>query len=211
MFTKINGYPSKIVFNTLQSVKKHIQQVSLMQQNITEIINENSENGAKIEETFPYICLPYKYKEGESILKGLKTQLKKSLPKHVKPRFICKGKKLGLLFRIKDQIKNEHQSSLVYGYYDDPNKVNQKIANYVGETNDRYGSRIHEHTETDKLSAVFKHTQHNKIDVSKSNFKVLEKRFKKTVDRKIDEALYIKELKPKLNEQVKSFKLQLFN
>ena len=51
----------------------------------------------------------------------------------------------------------------------------------------------------------------HKIKVSESNFKILEKGYAKNVDRKIAEALYIKEFKPKLNEQVKSFKLHLFN
>ena len=64
---------------------------------------------------------------------------------------------------------------------------------------------------TDKNSSVCKYLKENKIQATKTNFKILEKGYSKSVDRKLAEALYIKELKPILNEQVKSFKLQLFN
>ena len=44
-----------------------------------------------------------------------------------------------------------------------------------------------------------------------SDFSILDKGYSKTIDRKIAEALYIWELKPILNEQVKCFKMKLFN
>ena len=123
----------------------------------------------------------------------------------MKPRFTFKGNKLGSFFRLKDRIKIEHQSGLIYGYP----KKNQM--DYVGETNVRYEARTREHVLSDKNSAIYKHTRENNIGISTDDFKILEKGYPNIVERKIAEALYIKELKPKLNEQVKSYKLQLFN
>ena len=87
------------------------------------VINENkiSDSKSEKENIFPHVCLPYKGKEGERILRELKGVLNKYLPKEVKPRFIYKGKKLCSFLRIKDQVKTEHQSGLVYGYYDNLN------------------------------------------------------------------------------------------
>ena len=47
--------------------------------------------------------------------------------------------------------------------------------------------------------------------MSGDDFQIIEKGFNNVVDRKIAEALYINDLKPKLNEQVRSYKLNLFN
>ena len=47
--------------------------------------------------------------------------------------------------------------------------------------------------------------------MSKDDFEILDRGYSNTLNRKLAEALFIKELKPKLNEQVKSYKLNLFN
>ena len=49
------------------------------------------------------------------------------------------------------------------------------------------------------------------MQVSKDDFEILDMGYSNTLNRKLAEALFIKELKPKLNEQVKSYKLNLFN
>ena len=49
------------------------------------------------------------------------------------------------------------------------------------------------------------------MEISGADFEILEKGYPNTVKRKLAEALYIKELTPVLNEQVKSAKLCLFN
>ena len=43
------------------------------------------------------------------------------------------------------------------------------------------------------------------------DFEIIDRGFPNTVKRKLAEALYIKELNPELNAQVKSAKLCLFN
>ena len=79
------------------------------------------------------------------------------------------------------------------------------------ENKARFGDRNYQHCNTDKQSAVYKHkTQHN-LQVSADDFKILDKGFSKTIDRKLAEALYIKDLDPILNRQIKCFKLSLFN
>ena len=208
VFTKINNYPSKIYHNSLESVKKAIEKESQIQA-LNSTVNETNDQTKEI--YFPSICLPYKGKEGEGILNNFKGYLKHYLPQEVKPQVSYKGKKLGSLFKVKDQIKKEHQSSLIYGFREQVSHIGETNIDYIGETHVRYGTRTREHTITDKNSAIFKHAKHFNVEINDSNFKILEKGYSKTVDRKIAEALYIKEHKPKLNEQVKSFKLHLFN
>ena len=99
-------------------------------------------------------------------------------------------------------------SNLVYGY---PGNSKNNRVKYIGETRVRFGARTHEHSFTDKQSSIYKHTRQSNMEVNQSDFCILETGFYKTVDRKIAEALYIKEYKPELNEQIKSHKLHLFN
>ena len=205
VFTRINGYPSRIVYTTLQDVIKTIERETSLNNmgpncESTKVTTSIETSGK--EEIFPHMCLPYKGVEGEKVINRLKSYLNKFLPKEINPRFIYKGKKVGSFFTIKDPIKKEHLSDLVYGYFTS-NDTN--VARYVGETNVRYGSRTYEHSFTDKQSAIYKHSRANNYTVSQNDFRVIETGFNNTVDRKIDEALYINELKPKLNEQVKSY------
>ena len=156
----------------------------------------------------PHICLPYFGKEGENILNKFKDELRGFLrPTTIRPRFIFNGKKLGSFFSNKDKIKKEHLSDLVYGYsMEEANNID-----YVGETNVRFGARTYEHSSTDKKSSIYKNANANGINVTQDSFVILERGYNKTIDRKIAEALYVKELKPILNEQVISHKLQLFS
>ena len=112
---------------------------------------------------------------------------------------------MGSFFPIKDNVKEEHQSGLVYKY-----ECNQK-SDYVGETKVRYEIRVYEHINRDKKSAIFKHTRESHYVVRPDNFCILDKGYNKVVDRKIAEALFIRDLKPNLNEQVHSTKLRLFS
>ena len=81
----------------------------------------------------------------------------------------------------------------------------------VGETKVRFGTRRYEHCNTDKKSAIFKFKQENRIQISDEDFEIIDRGYTNTVKRKLAEALFIKELNPVLNEQVKSAKLCLFN
>ena len=82
---------------------------------------------------------------------------------------------------------------------------------YVGETNVRFGRRVKEHEKWDKASSVNKYGQEKGINIQPNDFKIVEKGYPKYVDRKIAEALHIKDFNPTLNGQQQSYKLQLFD
>ncbi len=153
----------------------------------------------------PSINLPYKGKEGERIVRQFRRALDRALPANIKPQIVYTGKKVGSYFRIKDKVPIEHQSNLVYSFKKDNSTL------YNGETKVRFGERTDQHQNTDKNSSVYKFMQENHMNVTDDNFEILETGFTNKINRKIAEALYIKDFNPPLNERVRSFKLMLFN
>ena len=203
VFGKTNGFPSRIVYDTIQNVKR-----KMAEENQVPTGDDSSDPGIPVNtepEVTPFICLPYKGKAGEAIVSQFRDALTKALPSKVKPRFAYKGKKLGSYFQLKDKVPVEHQTDCVYAFRP------ENATKYIGETNVRFGSRSHEHCATDKNSSVYKYKQANQLEISEDDFQILEKGFSKKINRKLAEALYVKEFKPVLNEQVKSYKLILFN
>ena len=172
------------------------------------ISNASASQNSDVEIINPNFNLPYKGKMGENCLRTFKNQLKNFLPAHVHPRITFKGKKLGSCFRVKDLIKKEHQTDLVYGFI--PNLEGNNKIKYIGETNVRLGTRTDEHANSGS-SAINRDSTILNYEVSLDDFIVLDKGYNKVTDRKIAEALYIKDIKPTLNEQIRSHKLQLFN
>ena len=206
VFIKTNGYPSKIVNNTLHEVR---QKYSKDEQSNDSIETTDNHSDKEELELKPFICLPYRGCAGEKLIKGFKKELREILPQNFKPRFTYKGTKLGSFFSVKDKVEKIHQTNLVYGYI--PRDGSKISDGYVGETRVRFERRTHEHAKIDKESAIFKNSKAKNIEVSANDFQILEKGFSKSFDRKIAEALYIKQLNPVLNEQKDSFKLKLFN
>ena len=92
VFTKTNGYPSKIVHNTLEDVRRKWIETAQPAQSITPQDNQVPE--MEEPESTPYICLPYKGVEGEKVVHDFKRNLRSVLPRNIKPRFIYKGIKL---------------------------------------------------------------------------------------------------------------------
>ena len=215
VFVKINCFPSKVVNKIINDVKNRMASDNVETEPVTSDdtpINVASTAAAptsKEEIYTPFISLPYKGQKGEEIIRTLKTVLKNTLPTNVIPRFTYKGKKLGSFFRIKDKVPVEHQTQLVYAF--NPAYNDEQKTEYIGETKVRYGTRTHEHCFTDKASAVYKHKTHNNFQISEEDFEILDKGFAKTLDRKLAEALYIKEMDPVLNRQKKCYNLSLFN
>ena len=82
---------------------------------------------------------------------------------------------------------------------------------YIGETNVRFGRRTYEHGHWDKSSSVYKFGREKGIDINFEDFKIIERGYPKYLDRRIAEALYVKDVNPILNGQKQSYKLQLFN
>ena len=208
VFTQINGYPSRLVNKVVHEVK-----TKMAAENVTPDVSSvenppipNNTSQTNKEEVYnPFICLPYKGAKGEGIVKNFKNALKRALPKNVQPRITYKGTKLGSCFRIKDKIPIQHETNCVYDFKD------REDPDYIGETKVRMETRTYEHCHTDKESSVYKYITRTKANISESNFRILDKGYNRTIDRKLAEALYVKEFDPILNRQEKSYTLHLFN
>ena len=208
VFTKINGYPSKIVEKTLEEIRRKCNEPAQPEQPPVPSAEQIS-NTESTDEVTPYMCLPYKGLDGEKVIRDFKKSLKDVLPAKIKPRFIYKGTKLGSFFSVKDKVEKSHQTDLVYGYI--PRDGTSLRDGYVGETRVRFGRRTKEHIAADKESSIYKNSRIKNMEVSDEDFKILEKGLPKYFDRRIAESLYIKEHNPVLNEQKDSFRLKLFN
>ena len=110
---------------------------------------------------------------------------------------------------MKDKVKEIHQSNLIYGYV--PPGESDLKEGYVGETNVRWGRRTEEHARWDKKSSVYKYGQKKNIEVIHGDFRILERGYPKYFNRRIAEALYVKDHNPILNIHKQSYKLKLFN
>ena len=212
VFTKINGYPSKIVHNVIEDVRRkwvataEPGEPTEPAEAVAPTVVEVSEAESELK---PFICLPYKGVEGEKVLQVFKRSLRSVLSDKVKPRFVYKGTKIGSFFSVKDKVEYKHQSNLVYGYV--PKNETALRDGYIGQTKVRMERRTQEHAHLDKKSAVYKNSQAKNLEVSSEDFKILEKGFPNLLERRIAESLYVKEYQPKLNDQKDSYKLKLFN
>ena len=85
--------------------------------------------------------------------------------------------------------------------------------NYVGESTRRISERMIDHSGRDQNSYLFKHSCiKSQRNTRKTNFKIVSSGFKNNYcRRKIATALLIKQIKPSLNVQEKSYELKLFN
>ena len=214
VFVTINGYPKKVVNETLAQIARWNQERIAANTMPPQPLTVTAERSATTEdppEVHPYISLPFKGVKDDNVLQGLKQTIRRCLPSNVIPRFTFTGKKLGSFFRVKDKVKLGHQTNLVYLYNDEEVLHADKPTEYVGMTNVRYETRTHEHCHTDKTSAVYKHLQSHNKSGSELDFSILETGFCKELDRRIAEALFTKERDPILNKQKKTYKLELFN
>ena len=218
VFRGINGYPSRVVTSTVREVQRKFEEENAPQVDDSSVDPHPDANIVQPEVDLapalpeeesaskPFIILPYKGKEGESIVRKFQTALNQALPPFVKPQIVYTGTQVSTFFRVKDKVALEHQSDLVYRFR------LQEATRYVGETMVRHGQRNHEHLFTDKNSAVYKFLRRNEGVVAEhKNFEILETGLKNRVTRKLAESLYIKEYNPDLNVRARSYKLILFN
>ena len=210
VFRKYNGYPSKVVFNTILETKKKLDKEKELQLR-SETQHSEETNTSNSDEVIhhPHLKLPYKGKMGEGLITKFRNKISQLVSSNIKPRITYQGKKLNNLFPLKDKIKKEHSCNLVYSFSSSLDE-NKKVE-YVGETKVRFEDRVDEHIRRDKKSSIYKHINDNNITVNNKNFNILDKGFSNTRDRKLAEALYIRDYQPPLNEQVRSYKLLLFN
>ena len=202
VFRDENGFPSRVVNSTIDQVRRTFEENTDIQNRTADAPAEEATSN----EVTPFICLQYKGKEGEEIISKFKEALKSTLPDTIKPRFTYRGKKVGSLFRIKDPVPKEHETNLIYSFKDGG------VTKYIGQTNVRYGTRVEQHCGSDKQSSVYRYKQDKSMEISAENFEIVDKGYSRLVNRRIAEALYVKEFKePELNKQKKSAKLLLFD
>ena len=128
------------------------------------------------------------------------------MPPGIRPQFVYTGTQISSYFRVKDPVPLEHQSDLCYKY------VHNEVTRYIGETNVRHGQRNYEHRHSDKKSSVYRFLRSSTdVSLEDGEFEVLETGLANKLTRKLAESLHIKEFRPDLNINKKSFKLVLFN
>ena len=148
--------------------------------------------------------MPYSGPKGEKIL----NKVIKKMPVKVRPKVVYNGTQLSMFFSVKDKIKEEYLSDIVYHY----KSSKEDCIDYTGETKCRFGKRIKEHQGADKNSAIV--TNFKSKDLSPpepKEFTILARNYPNRLKRRIAESLYIKENKSVLNIQKDSYKLELFN
>ena len=209
IFSEVNGYPLKVIDNTIQKVRRKNEGT----QDNVHVVETTEDDGVREEEKEvihrPHMSLPYGGDKGNNLVKKFKHSLHKMLPKNVKPEISVKGKKLYSYFPIKDKVADKHTKDYIYKYKCKSYKKCK--SDYVGETGRRKEKRIKEHGHTDVNSAIYKHSRKEKhAQACEENFSIIGKNYPHWRRRKICEAMFIRDEKPKLNKQIKSHKLVLF-
>ena len=93
------------------------------------VVNEEVEEEI---ESKPWVVLPYAGKQGKSIVSDLKKCFGRYLPRNVKPMICYTGKKLGSFFHVKEKVKEEHHTDLVYEYDSTEDRNCKTKSRYVG-------------------------------------------------------------------------------
>ena len=205
VFTVTNGYPCHLVSSVMEKLKKQQQQ----KQTTEDSEPPTTQDPPKEEKTLVF-KVPHAGEKGETLLKDLKNTLQKNLPENIKCRVVQTGTKLGRNFNIKDKVNQCHQSNFIYRR--DCKNKKCKNGDYIGETARRKVIRTEEHGGKDKQSWIYKHSSTTKHPRAKDDdFEVLATNYPDRRRRKLAEAMYIRDLKPSLNQQKESYKLALFN
>ena len=93
--------------------------------------NNNVTANKEIIITTRRLVRPYKGEQGQKIIKSVNNYVKKLLPKNHTAQHVCKSRKLGCAFYIKDQTKLEHKHGLTYLVKCPENTSSET---YLGET-----------------------------------------------------------------------------
>ena len=159
----------------------------------------------------PVMILPYSGKKGCTLIKPLKKNLQRVLPVNIQTRILYTGTKLSSHLRnIKDPTPLEELHEIAYDSFCIAENCYE---NYIGESARRLDERMNDHNGRHRNSHLFKHSVESRHDpILKKDFRIIGEGYRNnTSRRKIAEALFIKKMKPSLNVQDKSVKLELFN
>ena len=191
-FHKKNGYPLWMINQVMETVKETIN---------TETISTNQlgtleANNNKLHS----LILPYAGPKDKNVIKSMNNNIQRIRPNNVKTRIIYAGRKRGTKFQIKDLTNNQHEHDLIYySKCQEPNCDKD----YLGETGRKIIERAADHCGKDKQFHLLKHaliSNHPVIDLK--DLKIIDKDYHgNKYNRKISEALYIKQYRPLLNSQ----------
>ena len=180
-----NGYSyeflNKIIFNFLN--KKCINSNPL---------NISLENNYKYVFKIPYIAF------ASLNFKRKLVKLFKNVDINI--NVIFTSTKVGSYFSIKDRTEKYLKTNLVYQY----NCLGDPNISYIGKTKRYFGTRVHEHIETDTKSSVYKHIKNcNYCNENNAfnNFDIIDSG-NSDFEAKILEALHVSEKQPCMNKQL---------
>ncbi|XP_066936747.1 uncharacterized protein [Clytia hemisphaerica] len=183
VFHTINGYPLKVINQSIKEVKRKLQTQ-------TET-NQNESDELKPAEA--KIVLPYAGIKGEIIGKEINKSVKKVFDNRAIAKVAFKGKKLTSFFSVKDKTKTEHKHNVVYRV-----KCPDCPASYIGEAGRRIQERVDDHGGRDRNSHVLKHSNsrgHTKVKMK--DFTILGNNFMTVDHRKISEAFLSENTSPR--------------
>ena len=148
-----------------------------------------------------YFKIPYNGDCSRAVTSKIR-QLANKYCKNIDIKIIFDSFKIGSLFSVKDKTPDINNSHVVYKF-----TCFSCNATYVGETHRHFHTRVKEHMLTDKNSAVNQHLQGSpacKALCTIDSFEILDRASTK-FQLCVKEALFIKQLAPSLNKQVKSY------
>ena len=150
-----NGYPLYVrnkIIKRLENWKNTKNNDTLKQENIATI----------------FCRIPYAGVQGETLTKNLVRKLKRNIDKPFKLRNIYHTKKLIYYCNTKDKVPEYLKSATVYDFCCPA--CNNK---YIGKTDRNFGTRVQEHSGSDKKSPVYNYLlewEHFKYVVNLHNF-----------------------------------------
>ena len=164
-----------------------------------------------VKKDIKYIKLPYYGYISQKIRNELDSILKKLYPQVVFKFIFTNHNNIGSLFRYKDLIPEALQSGVCYEF-----KCPSCEAGYVGITNRNLYTRVHEHLgkscrtgislSNPSYSSIREHALDKNHPFNFNNFKIIVKA-NSNLSLKIIESIFIKTIKPKLNNMETSINL----
>ena len=205
VFLEINDFPLwviKQIFAEEEQKNKH----QSIEDNDSSVINRESGNKRHL------LVLPYRGEQGSRLVKSLKRSITNLLTETIQLEFGFIVSKLSTHFQIKGKTKFEHNHDDNHVYLGTCPECSCSD-NCVGEIARRISERIIDRSGRDQNSHLFKHSCiKTHPNTSKTDFKIISSGFNNNYfRRKIAEALLIKQIKPSLKVQEKSYELKLFN
>ena len=209
---KINS-KDQTLKSDIKFIQKTLQQNSYPQNILARFMSSNLSitepvpSTPIINETTPrYYKLPFIGKYSTQVSEKIKILIKKYCKPTTNIRLIFTSAKISSYFSLKDAITKHMTPYIVYKFI---------CANcndcYIGETTQQFLVRVNEHLYTDVNSAVYKHLKDKPTCKGLCNsecFTIVD-RAPTNYQLRIKEAFYIQKLKPVLNKQTKSVKVEL--